>query len=226
MCITAAHDMQNLLAHYQCVISEVNALRIEVAGPGTALVQPLPITEAMQELAEVETQVFGSFPTTCQDHQSGDSSDGRMAQSDVVLDTFDSTSALTTDYANYAFWAPDQLTPTAMTWQDESITGLLELSDLFPASDLQTSSEAMSLENTSTGVELFTTPTLDLPLPHSLNRQMELDVESSILAPTNMDLTSYAGDINTGLEHPIGGIGTSLVAEYLQQDYSETRESR
>lgn len=61
LCLAADRDMQELIAENRRLVSEVNCLRAQTQGPAAPVVQPKPVTEAMKQLAETKSQVFGTF---------------------------------------------------------------------------------------------------------------------------------------------------------------------
>lgn len=61
MCIAAAQDMQALLAQNRRLISELNAMHVQVAGTAISI-QPTPVSESMMKLMDVKHEVFGQFP--------------------------------------------------------------------------------------------------------------------------------------------------------------------
>ncbi|RGP76681.1 hypothetical protein FLONG3_5121 [Fusarium longipes] len=61
LCLAADQDMQELLAENRRLVSEVNALRAHAVGPAVPLAQARPVTEAMKQLAETKSHVFGAF---------------------------------------------------------------------------------------------------------------------------------------------------------------------
>ncbi|KAF5262428.1 hypothetical protein FOXYS1_6851 [Fusarium oxysporum] len=63
LCIAASRDMHELLVENYNLALEVNVLRAQLEGPALPPVQARPMTEAMTELARVEHQLLGTFPT-------------------------------------------------------------------------------------------------------------------------------------------------------------------
>ncbi|RBR15934.1 uncharacterized protein FIESC28_07136 [Fusarium coffeatum] len=61
LCLAADRDMQDLLAENRRLVDQINAIRIQVNGPGVMPMEAKPVTETMKQLAETKNQVFGTF---------------------------------------------------------------------------------------------------------------------------------------------------------------------
>lgn len=62
MCISVAQDLRDLLAENHRLVSEINALRLQLGGPGAPSYMVKPVTEAMSQLMGVEDKVIEAFP--------------------------------------------------------------------------------------------------------------------------------------------------------------------
>lgn len=61
LCLAADRDMQDLLAENRRLVAQINAIRVQVNGPGVVPMEAKPVTETMKQLAETKNQVFGTF---------------------------------------------------------------------------------------------------------------------------------------------------------------------
>ncbi|CAG7566200.1 unnamed protein product [Fusarium equiseti] len=61
LCLAADRDMQDLLAENRRLVAQINAIRVQVNGPGVVPVEAKPVTETMKQLAETKNQTFGTF---------------------------------------------------------------------------------------------------------------------------------------------------------------------
>ncbi|KAJ4118946.1 hypothetical protein NW768_010688 [Fusarium equiseti] len=61
LCLAADRDMQDLLAENRRLVDQINAMRVQVNGPGVMPMEAKPVTETMKQLAETKNQVFGTF---------------------------------------------------------------------------------------------------------------------------------------------------------------------
>lgn len=116
MCIAAAKDMQALHRDHQYLLSEVNTLRKQVMGLSAPLAQPMPTTEAMQQLADVEKQVLGDFPEGIGVYRSDESRRGRVIEEDTRRELSGQAPLV-----DNSFWSPSSQSPTSRHSQNNEL---------------------------------------------------------------------------------------------------------
>ncbi|OJJ03993.1 hypothetical protein ASPVEDRAFT_85410 [Aspergillus versicolor CBS 583.65] len=211
MCISAARDMQDLLADNSRLVAEVNALRAQVGCAGIAPCAPRSITEPMTQLMSVKDEVYGKFPAGFGDnwaYQSPSSGSDENEFDDRGMEIpLDGFLELPPHYdpRQYAHNEP------VVLGNDLSWNGL-------PAEYLDNSSDPSSSIVCMTGASMY--PGITFPVSHPRDNNNPSDVpghlDSSAVDPIHASTGIWTPGVDNGLDWSFELNTESFDSQYRQ----------
>lgn len=192
ICIAAAHDMDHLLAENKRLISEVVSLRLQLGLPGQPAPEPMPVTEAMTYLANVQDEIYGSFPGGLENNWAGDGRESQTGRSD--RSTVEEEGRLSSDA--FLPLSEPSYHPQAYTQNEQNALCVQPL-DSLPVPDWgpQDRWNFVSSFDASTMPQYASNPDLFVPATESLENFLPADMpnySSGFLESTYMDSSILA----------------------------------
>lgn len=211
MCISAARDMQDLMADNNRLVAEVNALRAQVGCAGIAPCDPRPITEPMAQLMAVKDEVYGKFPAGF-----GDNWAYQNPSTGSDENTFDDPGmGLPLD----DFLAlPPHYDPRQYAHNEPVVLGYDLSWDGAPAEYLHHSSDPNSCIVSRTGASTYPGITFPVSPPRDNNIRSDLPghLDNSAMDPIHDSTATWTAGVDNGLDWSFGLNTQSFDSQYRQ----------